>query len=71
MWLRLLKSLFQLLRRVALRIGHVNTTLLLGLSYYLILLPISLIRRTVSRPRQSPGWIDREPLPPNHFEKQH
>lgn len=68
-----LKNVGRFLKQLLLAISHVlarfNTGLLMILSFYLLLLPIGLIRRLFFKaPR---GWQEREPLKRTHFEKQY
>jgi hypothetical protein len=59
-------------QRVGRGIGRFNTTLILTLSFYLLLMPISLIRRLfVSRPGGPPRWEERRPSDRRHFERQY
>jgi|GEM_PF-2790292 len=67
---RTLRILVEPLRRLGLAIGKFNTFLILSFSYFLVLFPIGLLRRTLSRKTVPDGWIGREPLEPGHFEKQ-
>lgn len=66
-----LKAVGDFLRRIGFFLGHINSYVLLTVSFYLILTPISLARRIFVRRRDSRGWIRREPLPPDHFRKQY
>ena len=52
--------------------GRVNTFVLLVLSFYLLLLPLSLLRRVFVRSREEGGaWHRRDPFPKDHFHKQY
>lgn len=51
-------------------IGRVNTFLILSFSFYMVLFPLGLARRTLSRKKFPVTWVRREPLKPSHFEKQ-
>lgn len=66
-----LRRLRGVLLRVAKVIGRVNTFVLLTVSFYCILLPLSLMRRTVTRRREPSGWLRRKPLAKKHFSKQY
>jgi len=50
-------------------LARVNTFLLMAFSFYVLVLPIGLIRRLVSG-EEPKGWIRREPLAREHFRKQ-
>ena len=52
-------------------IGRVNTFVLLSLSFYLILVPLGLLRRLFGKKPPASGWLPREPLAPEHFKKQY
>ncbi|UCF35932.1 MAG: hypothetical protein JSU96_14015 [Acidobacteriota bacterium] len=56
--------------KVGFTIGQFNTRLLMTISYYLLLFPIGLIRRTFRGHTSEKGWIERDPLPSDHFKKQ-
>ncbi|MBI4447229.1 MAG: hypothetical protein HY645_15160 [Acidobacteria bacterium] len=66
---RTLRILLLLWKALARRLGRINTLLLLVISYYAVLLPLSLFLRR--RHTRQPGWRSREPLPPEHFRKQY
>lgn len=57
--------------RFARLLARLNTFLLMGFSFYVLVLPIGLIRRLFSRPPEPRGWIRRDPLPPDHYRKQY
>lgn len=57
------------LKRLGLLIGRFNNYLLLAISFYVLLMPIAVARR-LRRRRTPTGWLDREPLPRDHFRKQ-
>ncbi len=65
------RPLLKILRGLGLVLGRINTVILLGVSYYVILLPLSLIRRLFTKPRDPGGWLPREELPPDHFKNQY
>ncbi|MFH1964405.1 MAG: hypothetical protein ABIJ42_02585 [Acidobacteriota bacterium] len=67
---RTLRILVEPLRLLGLTIGKVNTFLILCVSFYVVLLPMGLLRRVFSRRRQPQTWRKREPLNPDHFKKQ-
>lgn len=67
---RALRIVVEPLRRLGLAIGKINTFLILSISYFLVLFPIGLLRRAFSRKKIPSGWVEREPLKPDHFEKQ-
>ncbi len=57
--------------RFARLLARVNTFLLMGFSFYVLVLPIGLIRRVFSRTQEAEGWIRREPLAREHYRKQY
>ena len=67
---RTLRILVEPLRLLGLTIGKVNTFLILCVSFYVVLLPMGLLRRVFSRRSQPQTWTKREPLNPAHFKKQ-
>jgi hypothetical protein len=70
--LTVLKKIHRLLLKLAKVMGRINTVVLLFLSFYLLLLPISLLRRVFGRPQhRDGGWHRRDPLPEDHFRKQY
>ena len=73
--MRTLKKFWHGVRSVLLvvgrAIGRVNTFVLLCLSFYLILLPLGLLRRLFGKKPPASGWLAREPLEPEHFKRQY
>ena len=67
---RTLRILVEPLRCLGMAIGRVNTFLILSFSFYMVLFPLGLARRTLSRKKCPVTWVRREPLKPSHFEKQ-
>jgi hypothetical protein len=65
-----LRALRALLLKIGKVLGRINATLLLLVSFYLILLPISLVRRALTRRQETTGWLERPPLARDHFKKQ-
>ena len=65
-----LRVLVEPLRRLGMALGKVNTFLILSVSYYLVLFPVGLVRRLFSKKAGTQAWMSREPLKPDHFEKQ-
>ena len=63
------------LRRVLLSLarvlGRINTLLLLAISFFLLLLPLSLVRRVLVRNSLPSGWLPRDPLAKDHYHKQY
>ena len=57
--------------RFARLLARVNTFLLMAFSFYVLVLPIGLIRRMSASRRDPKGWIRREPLAPDHYRKQY
>ncbi len=57
-------------QRVGHFIGTINTSLIIILSFYLLVLPIALLRRLFSHRQDSPGWVSRSPLDSKHFDRQ-
>lgn len=72
--MKLLRRLWRGLRTVLLAIGgflgRINNFILLSLGFYVLLFPVAWVRRTLSRREDPPGWLSREPLQRDHFEKQ-
>lgn len=68
---RLLRILIEPLRRIGMLIGRINTLLLIGISFYLVLTPIGFARRVFSRRSEKVGWKKRSPLDRRHYEKQY
>ena len=66
-FLRVLKALLQ---RLGKAIGRFNNALLLTASFYVVFLPIALLRRLARRTEPSPRWRKREPLEREHFREQ-
>ncbi len=69
-----MKKIWRGIRSVLLAIGRVmgivNTTILLTFSFYLILLPIALLKRS----RRRAGvidWLERSPRETDHFTRQY
>jgi hypothetical protein len=67
---RVLRALRAILLKIGKVLGRVNTTLLLLVSFYLILLPISLVRRAFKSKEVKQGWLQRPPRARDHFKKQ-
>lgn len=67
---RFLRIAVEPLRRLGLTIGRINTFLILSLSYYVVLFPMGLVRRLLSRRKTAQSWKKREPLPASHFDRQ-
>ena len=70
-----MRGLLQILKRMLLRVGfflgRINNFLLLTLSFYLLLFPLSLLWRLFWRRKEpSQGWLPRPELPPDHFKRQ-
>jgi len=59
------------LLKLAKLIGKVNALVLLSISFYALLLPLSLLRRPFTRNKTREGWLERDPLPKDHFYKQY
>ncbi|RPJ53168.1 MAG: hypothetical protein EHM23_31480 [Acidobacteria bacterium] len=57
--------------RFARLLARVNTFLLMAFSFYVLVLPIGVIRRVSGRMLQHEGWVRREPLSPEHYRKQY
>ena len=69
---KFLKRIHGLLLKLGRVMGRVNTFVLLVFSFYLLLLPLSLLRRVFVRSREEGGaWHRRDPLPKDHFHKQY
>lgn len=67
---KFLKVIGKGLEKIGFAIGHFNTRLLMALSYYLMVFPIGFIRRSFRKHSNQNGWLEREPLSPDHFKKQ-
>lgn len=52
-------------------LGRINTAVLLTISFFLLLLPLSLIRRLIHQERPPNGWLPRAPLAKDHFHRQY
>jgi len=57
--------------RFARLLARVNTFLLMGFSFYVLVLPIGVIRRLAHGAQKPDGWIRREPLAREHYRKQY
>ncbi len=58
--------------KLARLLAGTNTFLLMGFSFYVLVLPIGLARRLFGgRLEWTDGWIRREPLAPDHYRKQY
>ena len=68
---RALQILWQAFQRLGRFIGTVNTTLIIILSFYLLVLPIALLRRIFGHRKKRIGWIPRSALDSRHFERQY
>ena len=68
--MRYLRFLYSLFGRAAMALGRFNTAVLMVISYFLLVVPMGLIWRLVRRTPQPAGWLDRAPLPKDHFRKQ-
>lgn len=66
-----LKLTHALLLRLARALGRLNTLILLTLSFFAILWPVSAAHRLRHRSRHPKGWLRRDPLPGNHYRKQY
>ena len=70
-----MKKIWHAVRTVLLAVGKVlgriNTTILLTLLFYLLLLPLSMIRKILERGKNGSGWIERAPLKEGHYKKQY
>lgn len=70
-----MKKIWHAVRAVLLAVGKVlgriNTTILLTLLFYLLLLPLSLVRRLLEGRGKDTGWLERAPLKDGHLEKQY
>jgi len=64
------RVLVEPLRRLGLLLGRVNTFIILSISYYLVLMPVGLVRRLFTEKHNTGTWNERPPLKPDHFEKQ-
>jgi hypothetical protein len=53
------------------RLAALNTFVLMAFSFYILVLPIGLVRRILARGKEQEGWIRREPLAPDHYRKQY
>lgn len=67
----LLRRIRSVLLAIGIRIGRINNFILLAISFYLLMFPLSLVRRLIVRGDKECRWLKREPLPPDHFEKQY
>jgi len=67
---RTLRIVVEPLRRLGINIGRVNTFLILSFSFYVVLLPVGLLRRLFSRKKAPQSWTERKPFKSSHFEKQ-
>ena len=67
----MLKTFQSMLRTLGIVLGRVNTFVLMTVSFYLILLPMAMIRRLVVRGKRKASWQQREPLENRHYEKQY
>jgi len=65
-----LQVFWQGFQRVGRLIGTFNTSLIMILSFYLLVFPIALLRRLFVRRPDSVGWVTRSPVDNKHFEKQ-
>jgi len=69
-----LKKIWLTIRSILLTIGRfmgvVNSTILLTFSFYVIILPIALMRR-LRRQADPVDWIKRAQREPDHFTKQY
>lgn len=52
-------------------LARVNTFLLMAFSFYVLVLPIGLIRRLSRGAAKPEGWIRRDPLAHDHYRKQY
>ncbi len=52
-------------------LGRINTTVLLTLLFYILLLPLSVVRKVLERGGEEAGWLERAPLKEGHFKKQY
>ena len=69
---KVLKKIHGLLLKLAKVLARINTFVLLLLSFYPLLLPLSLLHQVLGRSQdQGEGWHRRDPLPEDHFRKQH
>lgn len=69
---KLLTTIRRLLLKLAKLMGLINTFILLVFSFYILVLPTSLLYRLFARSGdESRGWRHREPLPKDHFRKQY
>ena len=57
-------------QRVGRSLGTFNTSLIMILSFYLLVFPLALLRRLFSRRPSPHGWIPRPESDPKHFERQ-
>ena len=69
-----MKKIWLAIRSILLKIGRVmgvvNSTILLTFSFYVILLPVALLKR---KRRQAPvvDWLQRQPRETDHFTRQY
>ncbi|MDA2923508.1 hypothetical protein MYX65_02440 [Acidobacteria bacterium AH-259-L09] len=66
-----IRTIRALLLQLAKLMGRFNTFVLLLISFYGILLPVSLLRRVFRSNKEERGWLKRDPLPKDHFQKQY
>lgn len=70
-----MKKIWHVFRTVLLAVGKVlgriNTTILLTLLFYLLLLPLSVLRKILERGKDRGGWLERAPLKEGHYKKQY
>jgi hypothetical protein len=64
------KSFYLVWMRFARQLARVNTFLLMAFSFYVLVLPIGLIRR-IGSAQKAEGWLRRDPLAPDHYRKQY
>lgn len=69
--MKFLRSVHRILLRLARFIGRINTFLLLAVSFYLVLFPLSLFFRIFGKRKAHSGWLERPALPRDHFRKQY
>jgi hypothetical protein len=60
---------YRLLLSVALVLGRINTFLLLGISFFGLVLPIGLVRRW-TREKEPTGWVKRDVRSRDHYRRQ-
>ncbi len=59
------------LKRLGQGFGRFNNTLLMTISFFLLVWPTGLVRRLLSRKRGNRGWLERHPLPKDHYRRQY